>query len=581
MRKRLLALLAILLSFAMLAAACGDDDSAGDAGDDTATEDDSGDDMADDDEPAEDDDESTADMSDVAEEAEDSDAGDSGAVDSGPVAGGTLLIQSTQVPRHLNGTVQSGYATAVPGTQLNASPLLFDENFQPQPYLAESWDISDDGLTVTLNLVQDAVFHDGEAITSADVKFSLETSQANHPFKTMFAAVASVDTPDDHTVVINLSEPHPAILLAMSPGLLPVIPEHVYNDGQPIKEHPCNSGTDCFVGSGPFTLVEYEAGSIIRMQAFEDFFIPERPYLDEIIIEIVPDAASIVIGLENGDTDLSATLGGAANVVRLQENGDVIVTADGHAAVGPVQWLEFNLADPALSDVVVRQAIADAIDREFISDVLDLGTTFPATTGIHPGSPFHNPDTEHYGAGIEAAQARLADAGIDPSSISLAIDYIPVSGSQLAYAEYIVQQLQDVGFDAEVNTTPDFPSWAGRVAAGEHQMTINNVWNWGDPVIGVHRTYLSTNNVGVIWTNNTGYNNPDVDALLASAGAEFDFDTRVDLYGQAQEIINEDVPMVYLNTPPFWQAFQPRVQNPPIGIWGQLGPMHDLWLAAE
>ena len=214
-----------------------------------------------------------------------------------------------------------------------------------------------------------------------------------------------------------------------------------------------------------------------------------------------------------------------------------------------------------------------------MSDVLDLGTTFPATTGIHPGSPFHNPNTEQYGAGIEAAQARLADAGIDPSTISLAIDYNPVSGSQLAYAEYIVQQLQDVGFDAEVNTLPDFPSWAGRVAAGEHQMTVNNVWNWGDPVIGVHRTYLSTNNVGVIWTNNTGYNNPDVDALLAQAGAEFDFDTRVDLYAQAQEIINQDVPMVYLNTPPFWQAFQPRVQNPPIGIWGQLGPMHEVWLA--
>ena len=172
---------------------------------------------------------------------------------------------------------------------------------------------------------------------------------------------------------------------------------------------------------------------------------------------------------------------------------------------------------------------------------------------------------------------RLADAGIDPSSISFAVDYIPPA--QLAYAEYVVQVLGDIGFNAELNTVPDFPSWATRVAGGEHQMTINNVWNWGDPVIGVHRTYLSTNNVGVIWTNNTGYNNADVDALLAQAGAEYDFDTRVDLYGQAQEIISQDVPIVYLTTPPFWQAFQPRVQNPPIGIWGQLGPMHEVWLA--
>jgi peptide/nickel transport system substrate-binding protein len=570
-RKQLIALLALLLSFALVAVACGSDDD--DASDDSSS---SASASSSADEPAEDDDEPTADMSESNEETEaNSDDADSGSVDTGPVAGGTLLIQSTQVPRHLNGTVQSGYATAVPGTQLNASPLLIDENFEPQPYLAESWEISDDGLSVTLNLVEGAVFHDGEPITSEDVAFSITTSRDNHPFRTMFAPVTSVDTPDDLTAVINLSEPHPAILLAMSPGLLPIIPEHVYNDGQEIREHPCNAG-ECFVGSGPFTLAEYEAGSIIRLEAFEDFFIPERPYLDEIIIEIVPDPATITLGLENGTTDL-ALPPGEANIVRLQGNDDVIVTAEGHAAVGQVNWLEFNLADPALSNVEVRRAIADGIDREFLTEVLQQGTTIATTTGIHQGSPFHNPDTEHYGAGVEAAQQRLADAGVDASSISFAVDYIPPV--QLAQAEYVVQVLQDIGFEAELNISPDFPTWATRVATGEHQMTLNNVWNWGDPVIGVHRSYLSTNNVGAIWTNNTGYNNPQVDALLAQAGSTFDVDERIDLYHQMQTIVNEDVPMVYLSNGVFWQAFQPRVQNPPIGVWGQLGPMHEVWLA--
>ena len=570
-RKQLIALLALLLSFVLVAAACGSDDD--DASDDSSS---SASESSSTDEPAEGDDEPTADMSESNEETEaNSDNADSGAVDTGPVAGGTMLIQSTQVPRHLNGTVQSGYATAVPGTQLNASPLLIDENFEPQPYLAESWEISDDGLSVTLNLVEGAVFHDGEPITSEDVAFSITTSRDNHPFRTMFAPVTSVDTPDDLTAVINLSEPHPAILLAMSPGLLPIIPEHVYNDGQEIREHPCNAG-ECFVGSGPFTLAEYEAGSIIRLEAFEDFFIPERPYLDEIIIEIVPDPATITLGLENGTTDL-ALPPGEANIVRLQGNDDVIVTAEGHAAVGQVNWLEFNLADPVLSNVEVRRAIADGIDREFLTDVLQQGTTIATTTGIHQGSPFHNPDTEHYGAGVEAAQQRLADAGVDASSISFAVDYIPPV--QLAQAEYVVQVLQDIGFEAELNISPDFPTWATRVATGEHQMTLNNVWNWGDPVIGVHRSYLSTNNVGAIWTNNTGYNNPQVDALLAQAGSTFDVDERIDLYHQMQTIVNEDVPMVYLSNGVFWQAFQPRVQNPPIGVWGQLGPMHEVWLA--
>ena len=572
MRKQLIALLALLLSFALVAAACGSDDD--DASDDSSS---SASTSSSADEPAEDDDDSTADMSESNEETQaNSDDADAGAVDTGPVAGGTLLIQSTQVPRHLNGTVQSGYATAVPGTQLNASPLLIDEDFQPQPYLAESWEVAEDGLSVTLNLVEGAVFHDGEAITSEDVAFSITTARDNHPFRTMFAPVTSVETPDDLTAVINLSEPHPAILLAMSPALLPIIPEHVYNDGQEIKEHPCNAGTECFVGSGPFTLTEYEAGSIIRLEAFDDFFIPERPYLDEIIIEIVPDPATVTLGLENGTTDL-ALPPGEANIVRLQDNDDVIVTAEGHAAVGQVNWLEFNLADPALSNVEVRRAIADGIDREFLTEVLQQGTTIATTTGIHQGSPFHNPDTEHYGAGVEAAQQRLADAGVDASSISFAVDYIPPV--QLAQAEYVVQVLQDIGFEAELNISPDFPTWATRVATGEHQMTLNNVWNWGDPVIGVHRSYLSTNNVGAIWTNNTGYNNPQVDALLAQAGSTFDVDERIDLYHQMQTIVNEDVPMVYLSNGVFWQAFQPRVQNPPIGVWGQLGPMHEVWLA--
>jgi peptide/nickel transport system substrate-binding protein len=85
--------------------------------------------------------------------------------------------------------------------------------------------------------------------------------------------------------------------------------------------------------------------------------------------------------------------------------------------------------------------------------------------------------------------------------------------------------------------------------------------------------------VGAIWTNNTGYNNPQVDALLAQAGSTFDVDERIDLYHQMQTIVNEDVPMVYLSNGVFWQAFQPRVQNPPIGVWGQLSPMHEVWLA--
>ena len=574
---------ALVLSVSLFAAACGGSDSdteeASDSDTTTTTEaEDEPEAEAEEPEAEEDtDDQQAVDTTLDEEELEElgSDDVEESAVASGdPVPGGTLVLGSTQVPRHLNGVVQSGYATAVPGTQLNASPLLFDDEFNPQPYLAESWEVAEDGLSVTLNLVEGAVFHDGVPITSADVAFSMLAARDNHPFKTMFAPVSDVETPDPQTAIVRLSQPHPAILLAMSPGLLPIIPKHIFDDGQDLKTHPRN--TEDFVGSGPFRLTEYEAGSIIRMEKFEDFFIPERPYLDEIIIEITPDPNSIVLGLENGTTHVSASLGAAANILRLQDNEDVVVTAQGHEAIGQVTWLEFNVADPILSDVRVRQAIGYAIDRDFLADVIQQGTQFPLTTGIVAASPFHNPDTEHYDVDIEAAKALLAEAGYAEGEISLAVDYIPPG--QQADAEYIVQALGDIGINAELNVSPDFPTWAGRVAAGEHQLTVNNVWNWGDPVIGVHRTYLSDNRVGAIWTNNTGYENAEVDALLDKAGKTFDRDERIALYGEFQDIVADEVPIYFLTNPPFWQAINPSVQNPSVGIWGLMSPMLDVWI---
>jgi len=204
---------------------------------------------------------------------ESSDDGGEEAASGEPQPGGTLVIGSTQVPRHLNPSVQSGTATAVPGTQIFASPLRYDENWEPQPYLAESWEVAEDGLSVTLNLVEGATFHDGEPITSADVAFSIATVQANHPFKSMYAPVTSVDTPDDLTVVINLEHPHPAILLAMSSALLPVIPKHIFDDGQDMKTHPRNTDP---IGSGPFKLVEHNPGESIILERYEDFFIEDR-----------------------------------------------------------------------------------------------------------------------------------------------------------------------------------------------------------------------------------------------------------------------------------------------------------------
>ena len=186
-----------------------------------------------------------------------------------PTSGGTLVMSlSGGTPRVLNPAVQSGIATGLPGTQLFASPLRYDEGWNPQPYLAKSWEVSDDGLQVTLHLQENATFHDGEPITSSDVAFSVDVIKEYHPFKSMFAPVTSVDTPDEHTAVLNLAHPHPALMLAMSGQLMAIIPEHIYGDGQDPKNHPRNN--EDVVGSGPFKLVEFKPGEHVIVEKYDD-----------------------------------------------------------------------------------------------------------------------------------------------------------------------------------------------------------------------------------------------------------------------------------------------------------------------
>ena len=277
--------------------------------------------------------------------------------------GGTLVIATTQKPRHLNPAVQSGIATAVPGTQIFATPVRFDENWNPQPYLAESWAFSDDGLALTLNLRKGATFHDGHPITSKDVAFSIETIKANHPFKTMFGPVEAVDTPDDHTAVLRLSAPHPALLLALSSALGVIIPEHIYGDGQDPKAHPRNSDT---VGSGPFKLAEFKPGEHIILEKNENFFLEGYPKLDRIIIKNYKDVTSMVLAMDSGEVDMLPFLAGTRDIARLRKNASIEVTDQGYAAVGPLNWLAFNTKHEIFKDVRVRRAIAYAIDRDFI-----------------------------------------------------------------------------------------------------------------------------------------------------------------------------------------------------------------------
>ena len=164
-----------------------------------------------------------------------------------PKRGGTLtVIHNSPIP-HLNNAIRSGTTTGYPATKIFASPLNLNMKYEFEPYLAESWQFSEDQKSLTLKL-RKATFHDGTPITSKDVAFSIMTIKERHPFKTMLAPVEKVDTPDERTAVIRLSTPHPALLMALTPPLCPILPEHIFGKGD-IRENPANMKP---VGSGPF-----------------------------------------------------------------------------------------------------------------------------------------------------------------------------------------------------------------------------------------------------------------------------------------------------------------------------------------
>jgi len=503
-----------------------------------------------------------------------------------PVRGGTLVMATSQVGPGINHGVASGVGIGNVSSKIFASLVHLDANWDPQPYLAESWDVSDDQMTVTLNLVGGATFHDGAPITSADVKFSIEVVKNNHPFTGMWAPVDSIDTPDDLTVVLNLANPHPALWIAMSDVLMPIMPKHIMDDGTAINEmkgHPNNTaaleGDLIAVGSGPFVLTEWSNTEKIVMEAYEDFFIPGRPYLDSIIYVITPNEDTMMLGLESGEFDTGG-YASVTNAEKVANNPDLVANPDELSGVGSLNHLQFNMSNDIIGDLRVRQAIAYTIDRDFVINSLHQGQTEELLGGIHPSSPFYNPDVERYDVDLDKARSLLAEAGY-ADGLELKIHYIPGPNEQQLYvAEYIALALAEVGVDAEVVQSADLPSWAGIFFGGPDawHMTMNAYFNWGDPVIGVQRAYVCANIRPGVFVNNSAYCNEEVDEILYAAAAETDFDARKALYDEFQVITAVELPFYGINALPIYGAHQAYVKNMPLGTWGSLSGMENVWL---
>jgi peptide/nickel transport system substrate-binding protein len=499
-----------------------------------------------------------------------------------PVRGGTIVFASTQTGAHVNHGVQSGIGVANPSSKIYASLMALDENWQPTPYLAESWEVSDDQKTITIHITDKATFHDGVPITSADVEFSIQVVKQNHPFTGMWGPLESIDTPDDHTVVLHLANPHPALWIAMSDVMLPIMPKHVLGDGtvemNDMKNHPgIVSGV---VGSGPFTLnPDTVLSEKIILDAYDGFWMPGRPYLDRIVYMVVKDENAMVLGLESGDYDHVA-FASVSNAKRLSDNDDIVYIGNYVPGVGSLNHLQFNMAHPVISDLRVRQAIAYAIDRDFVTEQLHQGSTMELLGGIHPSSPFYNADVERYDVDLDKARALLAEAGY-ADGLDLTINYIPgPAEQQRTVAEYIARAVEDIGINMTVIDADTLGAWAGIFFGGPEawHMTMNAYFNWGDPVIGVQRAYVCDNIKPGVFVNNSSYCNEKVDELLYAAAASGDPDERKALYDEFQEITAVELPFYGINALPIFAGHQSDIMGLPVGPWGNLSGLQDVWI---
>jgi len=290
--------------------------------------------------------------------------------------------------------------------------VSYDADMNIAPWLAESWTLSSDGLTVTFNLVEDAKWHDDEPLTAEDVKFTIDYYIDNDvPYDTaLMNRIDSVETDGDYTVIVHMKEPYAWVLDDFED--VPILPEHIWND----KDWDWPVHPDMMpIGSGPFKWDSYLDGEWIKLVANEDFWMEGKPHLGTYTVRVISESSARYLAISTGEADSE----------RYELDTGFIETTSADPNLAPLEdtwcvgmWdyvLSFNQrTDPALQDPVVKKAIAYAIDRQELVDIARLGYGTATETFIPPeffGPAYENPDAMTYEYNVFLANQMLDAAG--------------------------------------------------------------------------------------------------------------------------------------------------------------------------
>jgi peptide/nickel transport system substrate-binding protein len=418
--------------------------------------------------------------------------------------------------------------------------------------LAESWEISEDGLEMTFKLREGVTWHDGEPFTADDVKFTLDmiaTPAVASRYRATLSTVSGhqdlqdgnateltgVEVVDDYTIKITHDTPNAAFLDTLS--FLFIMPRHAMED-IPVEEIANNPWWQTNpVGTGPFKWVKYETGQYVELERFEDYW-RGAPLLDRLVNRYFPEPGTAVLALEAGEIDFTYVT--ADEMFRLQENPAIEIIP------GP-SWvmlsITLNKSLPGFDDPRVRQAFMYAIDRQTIIDTLWQGTAEVVNCNYRLDQ-YVPDDINPYEYDPEKAKALLDEAGFDYSQEFELLTYYNDQLSMDILAA-IQQYMADVG----VTITPrpvDVPTFVAEYYTEDPQWTMWYGGSGNGPDPDVHYNSYHSEAAWPAGSNAHFYSNPEVDAAFEAGRAEMDPAERIKAYQEVCRLLNEDAASAYM-----------------------------------
>lgn len=484
--------------------------------------------------------------------------------DEGSAKAKVLIVRANGDPMSFNpDTLADDNAYAIVQNLYNRLVKL-DASKQVIPDLANEWKVTAAGKKITFNLRKDVKWHDGKAVTSEDVKYTFDTIKANstYYFSSRMGIVDSIETPDDYTVVFNMNEADVSFIADLGWYATFILPEHVYNTDQKWEDNPASMEP---IGSGPFKLAEFKQGESITLVPNKDYH-EGAPKLDKLIFSIIPDNATAVQALINGEIDVLENVP-SANVDELKANDKIRMALNEYPS--PIRII-FNLNNKMMQDVNLRRAIATAIDREEISQKVYKGiqkpeyNMYPSLIEWATNSEDRSPDFN-----IVAASKILEDAGYTKDKNGFYVTGISIdvfeSGGCPEVAKLMKATLKQAGIDLEI-AVHEFNAWFEKVGVNrDFMIEMQGGFMGPDPAALAKRLGTGSG------SNYAAYSNAEFDQLLVEGAAVGELEKRAPLYKKAQAILARDLPYVPIVAYAGYDANNAAYINLPIdgaGKWG-------------